>query len=208
MKYNLKYRNYKKEDKKELLRLLREKRKYVDFFEDEKYAEKYTKMALSEFLGTCTYKKVAVAGEKIIGAVIGMKKDRTPILLKLKRKLCCLHLKIKRKNREALRCFSMIEDMEEDLIKSGHVSQKNLLALFLIDKKYGKTEIWQNLLEEWEKKIDESPEKVIYAFACSKSEQQFLEEHSFQVVDEKVIMIQPRDCRYRFRKTLLKKRKV
>ena len=75
MKLKIEYRQYKRQDKKELVKILA-RQVYNDFFEKERDAQKYARYMLKRAIAACKYKRVAVAGDKVMGAIFGIKKDR------------------------------------------------------------------------------------------------------------------------------------
>ena len=59
MRQKIECREYKRQDQKELTRILAEQA-YDKFFEKERDAEKYSNFVLKRAIGDCKYKKVAL----------------------------------------------------------------------------------------------------------------------------------------------------
>lgn len=205
MRQKVEFRELKRKDKKELYRLLKEEEKYEEFFEKAEDAEIYAKAVLERYLGTCTYRKVAAVGEQIVGAVIGSKRRKNSILANLKEKFCYIRLKMKKKNREVLNCLSSLEQMERKLLEEEQIDDGNLIVLFLVKKRYEKTQIQETLLKEWESEEGEQQKSCSYIVINGKTEPRFFEEHSFLKRGETSVMIQPKDQRFRFYKALYRK---
>ena len=84
MKLKIEYRQYKRQDKKELVKILA-RQVYNDFFEKERDAQKYARYMLKRAIAACKYKRVAVAGDKVMGAIFGIKKDKSSFLFHIKK---------------------------------------------------------------------------------------------------------------------------
>ncbi|MEY8495034.1 hypothetical protein AALC16_18750 [Lachnospiraceae bacterium 29-91] len=194
-------REYKRQDKKELTRILAEQI-YNKFFEKEKDAEKYSNFILERAIGACKYKKVAVIGNKVVGAVFGIKKDGNNLLSFLKEKICYMQLKVRKKNKEALKYLLLLDEMEQELLIQNHVYNESMIVLFLLKKRPERSEIQEVLLKQWESMISEQKNCRFYIVANSRTESRMLDRYNFQKVDEKSTMIQPKEQRARFYKIL------
>lgn len=194
-------REYKRQDKKELTRILAEQI-YNKFFEKEKDAEKYSNFILERAIGACKYKKVAVIGNKVVGAVFGIKKDGKNLLSFLKEKICYMQLKVRKKNKEALKYLLLLDEMEQELLIQNHVYNESMIVLFLLKKRPERSEIQEVLLKQWESMISEQKNGRFYIVANSRTESRMLDRYNFQKVDEKSTMIQPKEQRARFYKIL------
>lgn len=206
MKRKIEYRKYKRQDKKELTRILAEQI-YNYFFEKEKDAQKYSRFMLNRAIGTCKYKKVAVTGEKIVGAIFGIKKDKDCFLSYLKRMICYAQLKMRKKNREALKYLLLLDQMEQELLDRNNVDNKKLIVLFLLEKRYEKAEVQEVLLNEWKSVIGAQKNEGTWIVVNGRAEPEFLDKYRFQKMDESSEMIQPKEQRFRFYKTLYRGRK-
>lgn len=201
----IEYRQYKRQDKKELTRILAEQI-YNHFFEKEKDAQKYSRFVLKRAIGICKYGEVAVAGEKIVGAIFGIKKDKNHFLSDLERMVCYAQLKIRKKNREALKSLLLLDQMEQELMDKNNVDNEKLIFLFLLERRYEKAEIQEALLTEWESVGNGQKDKEMWIVVNGRAEPKFLDRYHFQKVDEKSAMIQPKEQRFRFYKTLYRRR--
>lgn len=206
MKRKIEYRRYKRQDKKELTRILTEQI-YNNFFEKEKDAQNYSRFILNRVIGICKYKKVAVVGEKIVGAIFGIKKDKSHFLSNLKQMICYSYLKIRKKNREALKALLLLDQMEQELLNRNNVDNKKLIALFLLEKRYEKAEVQEVLLNEWESVVGAQKSEGTWIVVNGRAESEFWDKYLFQKVDESSEMIQPKVQRFRFYKTLYRGKK-
>lgn len=205
MSQKVEFRELKRKDKKELRRLLKEQEGYEEFFENTKDAETYAKMMVEQYLGTCAYKKVAAVGERIVGAVIGSRKKNSSFLTSLKKRFCYIRLNMRKKNKEVLNCLSRLEQMEQELLREEKIEDENFIALFLIEKRYERTQIQEILLREWEGRGKERKKSCSYIVINGKITPRFFEEHFFLKRGEASVMIQPKEQRFRFYKALYRK---
>ena len=201
MKKKIEYRVFKRQDKKELIRILTDQ-VYSSFFEKGKDAERYSRFILNKNLGTCKYRKVAVAGDKIVGVILGIKKDKNRLLSSLKQKISEMPLKIKKKNKEALKCLLLLDQMEQELLNQNNVDNEKLIVLLLVEKRYERTEIQEILLKDWENEVAGTQNGSTWIVVNSRTEPEFLNRNCFQKLDEKFSMIQPKEQRFRFYKML------
>lgn len=205
MKREIEYRKYKRQDKKELTKILAEQI-YNNFFEKEKDAQKYSRFILKRAIETCKYGKVAVIGEKIVGAIFGIKKDKSRFLSHLKRMVCYAQLKLRKKNREALKSLLLLDQMEQELLDKNNVDNEKLIVLFLMERRYERAEIQEVLLAEWESVVSGQKDKRTWIVVNGRAEPEFLDRYHFQKVEEKSAIIQPKEQRFRFYKTLYRGR--
>lgn len=206
MRQKIEFRELKRKDKKELRRLLIEQEGYAEFFEKDKDAETYAKAVLEQCLRLCTYRKVATVGDRVVGAIIGNKKIRSSSLANLKKKVCDIRLKMRKKNREALSCLSSLEETEQRLLRENQADNENLIVLFLTEKRYEKTQVQETLLREWEEREGRQEKSCSHIVLNGKIVSHFWEEHSFLKLEETSVMIQPREQRFRFYKALYTKK--
>lgn len=204
MRHKIEYRDYKRRDKKELVRFLSEQI-YDHFFEEEKDAKRYSDFILTKSIGTCRYKRVAVVDDKAVGAIFGIRKDGNHFLSFLKQTICSIQLKMKKKNKEALKYLLLLDVMEQELLTQNHVDNKSLIVLFMLEKRYERTGIQDTLLKEWENMVGRQNDMSFYIIVNGRVEPRYLEGYSFQKIDEKSSMVQPKEQRFRFYKTLYRK---
>ena len=201
MRQKIECREYKRQDKRELTRILAEQA-YDKFFEKEKDAEKYSNFVLKKAIGDCKYKKVALIGNKAVGAVFGIKKDGNSLLSFLREKICYMQLKIGKNNKEALKYLLLLDEMEQELLDRNHVYNESLIVLFLLKKRAERSEVQEVLLKQWEDLVSEQKSRSFYIVANSRTESRILDRYNLQKIDERSVMIQPKDQRVRFYKTL------
>ena len=87
-----------------------------------------------------------------------------------------------------------------------NVDNEKLLFLFLLERRYEKAEIQEALLTEWESVVNGQKDKEMWIVVNGRAEPKFLDRYHFQKVDEKSAMIQPKEQRFRFYKTLYRRR--
>lgn len=203
MKRKIEFRELKKRDKKELVRLFVDQEGYKDFFEKEKDVEIYTKEVMERVIGTCVYKAAAVIDDHIIGAVIGCSTKKLGLWRKLKEKFFFARLKIKKNNREVLKCLSELDRLEQELMERNQVTPQNVIVLFVIVKKYNNTQISKNLLRGWEMYIRKNNFISSYMVVNGNRTPESVGDYS--KIDENSAMIQPKVQRFRFHKSLYQK---
>lgn len=200
MKLKIEYRQYKRQDKKELVKILA-RQVYNDFFEKEKDAQKYARYMLKRAITACKYKRVAVAGDKVMGAIFGIKKDKSSFLFHIKKMVCHAELNIRKKNREALKSLLLLDQLEQELLDGNNVDNEKLIVLLLLEKGYERAEIQKTLLDEWSVANGQKNGST-WIVVNGRATQGFLDRYRFLKADEKSAMIQPKEQRYRFYKTL------
>lgn len=112
---------------------------------------------------------------------------------------------MRKKNREALSYLSRLEQTEQRLLRENQADNENLIVLFLIEKRYEKTQVQETLLKEWEERERKQQKSCSYIVLNGKAVSHFWEEHSFLKLAETSVMIQPREQRFRFYKALYEK---
>lgn len=194
----IEYREYKRQDNKELTKLLAEQ-VYNQFFEKGKDAERYSRYILKNMIRVCRHRKVALVGNKVVGVILGMKEKGNALFSFLKQKICHLQLMIDKKNRQALKDILLLDEIEQELLSQYHVDDENRIVLFLVAKGKEKQKIQDALLNDWETKIENM---FFHMILDGRMEQEMLEKHCYQKIEEKSVSIQPKNQRVRFYKIL------
>ena len=113
-----------------------------------------------------------------------------------------MQLKIGKKNKEALKYLLLLDEMEQELLDRNHVYNESLIVLFLLKKRAERSEVQEVLLKQWEDLVSGQKNRSFYIVANSRTESRILDRYNLQKIDEKSVMIQPKDQRVRFYKTL------
>ena len=203
MKQKIEIRSLKKTDKKELSRLLRRQEGYDDFFTDEKDADTLAKAVAERSLSTCAFGEAAFVDGQMVGAVVGSRTKKRGILSKIREKFYYLRLKMKKRNREALKCLTELEKMEMEMLEENRIRPFNLISLFPVIRRYQNTQISGTLLKHWEDWVKAHKNSYSYVVINGRREPGYLE--GYERRDEKYVMIQPQFRRFRFYKTLYRK---
>ena len=203
MKQKIEIRSLKKTDKKELSRLLRRQEGYDDFFTDEKDADTLAKAVAERSLSTCAFGEAAFVDGQMVGAVVGSRTKNRGVLSKIWEKFYYLRLKMKKKNRDALRSLSELEKMEMEMLEENRIRPFNLISLFPVIRRYQNTQISGTLLKHWEDWVKAHKNSYSYVVINGRREPGYLE--GYERRDEKYVMIQPQFRRFRFYKTLYRK---
>ncbi len=203
MKQKIEIRSLKKTDKKELSRLLRRQEGYDDFFTDEKDADTLAKAVAERSLSTCAFGEAAFVDGQMVGAVVGSRTKKRGVLSKIWEKFYYLRLKMKKKNRDALRSLSELEKMEMEMLEENRIRPFNLISLFPVIRRYQNTQISGTLLKHWEDWVKAHKNSYSYVVINGRREPGYLE--GYERRDEKYVMIQPQFRRFRFYKTLYRK---
>ena len=203
MKQKIEIRSLKKTDKKELSRLLRRQEGYDDFFTDEKDADTLAKAVAERSLSTCAFGEAAFVDGQMVGAVVGSRTKKRGVLSKIWEKFYYLRLKMKKKNRDALRSLSELEKMEMEMLEENRIRPFNLISLFPVIRRYQNTQISGTLLKHWEDWVKAHKNSYSYVVINGRQEPGYLE--GYERRDEKYVMIQPQFRRFRFYKTLYRK---
>lgn len=203
MKQKIEIRSLKKTDKKELSRLLRRQEGYDDFFTDEKDADTLAKAVAERSLSTCAFREAAFVDGQMVGAVVGSRTKKRGVLSKIWEKFYYLRLKMKKKNRDALRSLSELEKMEMEMLEENRIRPFNLISLFPVIRRYQNTQISGTLLKHWEDWVKAHKNSYSYVVINGRREPGYLE--GYERRDEKYVMIQPQFRRFRFYKTLYRK---
>ena len=204
MKQRIEIRSLKRTDKKELSRLLRRQEGYDEFFSEEKDADTLAKAVAERSLSTCTFGEAAFVDGRMVGAIVGSRTKKRGILSKIREKFYYLRLKMKKRNREALKCLSELEKMEKEMLEENRIPSSNLMSLFLMLRRYQNTEISESLLNHWEDCVKVHKNSYSYVVINGRREPGYLDGYERQ--DEKYVMIQPKIRRFRFYKTLYRKK--
>lgn len=204
MKQRIEIRSLKRTDKKELSRLLRRQEGYDEFFSDEKDADTLAKVVAERSLNTCVFGEAAFVDGKMVGAVVGSRTKKRGILSKIREKFYYIRLKMKKRNRDALKCLSELEKIEKEMLEENRIPSSNLMLLFLMIRRYQNTEISESLLNHWEDFVKAHKSSYSYVVINGKREPGYLDGYERQ--DEKYVMIQPKIRRFRFYKTLYRKK--
>lgn len=194
----IEYREYKRQDNKELTKLLAEQ-VYNKFFEKEKDAERYSRYILKNTIRVCKHRKVALVGNKVVGVILGMKEKGNALLYFVKQKICHLQLMVEKKNRQALKCLLLLDEMEQEFLNQYHVDDESRIVIFLVAKGNERQKIQDELLNDWETKIENM---FFYMILNGRMEQGLIDKHCYQKIDERSVSIQPKDQRIRFYKIL------
>lgn len=203
MKQKIEIRSLKKTDKKELSRLLRRQEGYDDFFTDEKDADTLAKAVAERSLSTCAFGEAAFVDGQMVGTVVGSRTKKRGVLSKIWEKFYYLRLKMKKKNRDALRSLSELEKMEMEMLEENRIRPFNLISLFPVIRRYQNTQISGTLLKHWEDWVKAHKNSYSYVVINGRREPGYLE--GYERRDEKYVMIQPQFRRFRFYKTLYRK---
>lgn len=203
MKQKIEIRSLKKTDKKELSRLLRRQEGYDDFFTDEKDADTLAKAVAERSLSICAFGEAAFVDGQMVGAVVGSRTKKRGVLSKIWEKFYYLRLKMKKKNRDALRSLSELEKMEMEMLEENRIRPFNLISLFPVIRRYQNTQISGTLLKHWEDWVKAHKNSYSYVVINGRREPGYLE--GYERRDEKYVMIQPQFRRFRFYKTLYRK---
>lgn len=203
MKQRIEIRSLKRRDKKELSRLLRRQEGYDEFFSEEKDADTLAKAVAERSLSTCTFGEAAFVDGRMVGAIVGSRTKKRGILSKMREKFYYLRLKMKKRNRDALKCLSELEKMEKEMLKENRIPSSNLMSLFLMQRRYQNTQISETLLNHWEDCVKAHKNSYSYVVINGRREPGYLDGCEKQ--DEKYVMIQPKFRRFRFYKTLYRK---
>lgn len=203
MKQKIEIRSLKKTDKKELSRLLRRQEGYDDFFTDEKDADTLAKAVAERSLSTCAFGEAAFVDGQMVGAVVGSRTKKRGVLSKIWEKFYYIRLKMKKKNRDALRSLSELEKMEMEMLEENRIRPFNLISLFPVIRRYQNTQISGTLLKHWEDWVKAHKNSYSYVVINGRREPGYLE--GYERRDEKYVMIQPQFRRFRFYKTLYRK---
>ena len=169
MKQRIEIHSLKKTDKKELSRLLRRQEGYDEFFSEEKDAETLAKAVAERSLSTCTFGEAAFVDGQMVGAIVGSSTKRRGILSKIREKFYYLRLKMKKRNRDALKCLSELEKMEREMLEENRIPSSNLMSLFLMQRRYRNIEISGTLLNHWEDYV--KAHKTVIPMWCSTGEE-------------------------------------
>lgn len=204
MKQNIEIRSLKKADKKELSRLLKRQEGYDEFFSEEKDADILAKAVAERSLSTCAFGEAAFVDGRMAGAIVGSRTKKRGVLSKIREKIYYLRLKMKKRNREALKCLSELEKMEKEMLEENRIPSSNLMSLFLMLRRYQNTEISESLLNHWEDCVKAHKNSYSYVVINGRREPGYLDGYERQ--DEKYVMIQPKIRRFRFYKTLYRKK--
>ena len=203
MKQRIEIHSLKKTDKKELSRLLRRQEGYDEFFSEEKDADTLAKAVAERSLSTCTFGEAAFVDGRMAGAIVGSRTKKRGILSKIREKFYYLRLKMKKRNREALKCLSELEKMEKKMLEENRIPASNLMSLFLMQRRYQNTQISETLLNHWEDCVKACRNRNSYVVLNGRREPGYLDGYEKQA--EKYVMIQPKIRRFRFYKTLYRK---
>lgn len=206
MKQRIEIHSLKKTDKKELSRLLRRQEGYDEFFSEEKDAETLAKAVAERSLSTCTFGEAAFVDGQMVGAIVGSSTKRRGILSKIREKFYYLRLKMKKRNRDALKCLSELEKMEREMLEENRIPSSNLMSLFLMQRRYRNIEISGTLLNHWEDYVKAHKNSYSYVVLNGRREPGYLD--GYDKLDEKYVMIQPKIRRFRFYKTLYRKKQL
>lgn len=203
MKQKIEIRSLKRTDKKELSRLLRRQEGYDEFFTDEKDADTLAKAVAERSLSTCAFGEAAFVDGRMVGAVVGSRTKKRGILSKIREKFYYIRLKMKKRNRDALKCLSELEKLEKEMLEENRIPSSNLMSLFLMTRRYQNTQISESLLNYWEDCLKVHKNSYSYVVINGRREPGYLDGYERQ--DEKCVMIQPKIRRFRFYKTLYRK---
>ena len=203
MKQNIEIRSLKRTDKRELWRLLRKEEGYDDFFPDEKDADTLAKAVAERCLCTCVFGEAAFVDGRMAGAMIGNRTKKRSILSKICEKIYYMRLKVKKRNRDALKYLSELEKMEKEILDENSIPASDLMALFLVTRRYQNTQISESLLNHWEDSVKAHKDSCSYILINGKNKPGYLD--GYEIQDEKDVMIQPKIRRFRFYKTLYRK---
>ncbi len=204
MKQRIEIRSLKRTDKKELSRLLRRQEGYDEFFSEEKDADTLAKAVAERSLSTCTFGEAAFVDGRMVGAIVGSRTKKRGVLSKIREKFYYIRLRMKKRNREALKCLSELETMEKEMLEKNRIPFSNLMSLFLMLRRYQNTEISESLLNHWEDCVKAHKNSYSYVVINGRREPGYLDGYERQ--DEKYVMIQPKIRRFRFYKTLYRKK--
>lgn len=204
MKQRIEIRSLKRTDKKELSRLLRRQEGYDEFFSEEKDADTLAKAVAERSLSTCAFGEAAFVDGRMVGAIVGSRTKKRGVLSKIREKIYYLRLKMKKRNREALKCLSELEKMEKEMLEENRIPSSNLMSLFLMLCRYQNTEISESLLNHWEDCVKAHKNSYSYVVINGRREPGYLDGYERQ--DEKYVMIQPKIRHFRFYKTLYRKK--
>lgn len=203
MKQKIEIRSLKRTDKKELSRLLRMQEGYDEFFTDEKDADTLAKAVAERSLSTCVFGEAAFVDGRMVGAVVGSRTKKRGLLSKIREKFYYIRLKMKKRNRDALKCLSELEKLEKEMLEENRIPSSNLMSLFLMTRRYQNTQISESLLKHWEDCVKVHKNSYSYVVINGRREPGYLDGYERQ--DEKYVMIQPKIRRFRFYKTLYRK---
>lgn len=203
MKQKIEIRSLKRTDKKELSRLLRRQEGYDELFPDEKDADTLVKAVAERSLSTCVFGEAAFVDGRMVGAVVGSRTKKRGLLSKIREKFYYIRLKMKKRNRDALKCLSELEKLEKEMLEENRIPSSNLMSLFLMTRRYQNTQISESLLKHWEDCVKVHKNSYSYVVINGRREPGYLDGYERQ--DEKYVMIQPKIRRFRFYKTLYRK---
>ena len=204
MKQNIEIRRLKRKDKKELCRLLRRQEGYDEFFADEKDADTLAKAVAERSLSTCAFKEAIFVDGWMAGAIVGSRTRKSGILSKIREKFYYFRLKMKKRNRDALKCLSELEKLEKEMLEENGIPPSNLMSLFLMLRRYQNTQFSESLLNHWDDCVKACKDNYSYVVVNGRREPGYLDGYEKQ--DEKYVMIQPKIRRFRFYKTLYRKK--
>ena len=94
--------------------------------------------------------------------------------------------------------------MEKEMLGENRIPSSNLVSLFLMLRRYQNTEISESLLNHWEDCVKAHKNSYSYVVINGRREPGYLDGYERQ--DEKYVMIQPKIRRFRFYKTLYRKK--
>lgn len=206
MKQKIEIHSLRRTDKKELSHLLRRQEGYDEFFTDEKDAYILAKAVAERSLSTCVFGEAAFVDGRMVGAIVGGGTKKRGILSKIREKIYYTRLKMKKKNRDALKCLSELEKMEKEMLEDNSIPHANLMSLILMIHQYQNTEISESLLSHWEDCVKTHKNTCSYVVINGRREPGYLDGYDRQ--DEKYVMIQPKIRRFRFYKTLYRKNQL
>lgn len=134
---NIVFREYRKEDQKELENIIRKTWNY-DKFCSSKIAKKMARTYFANCLSNQTFTNVAVIDDVPIGIIMG--KDivnyKCPLKLRINQIISIISIYSLEEGRKILKMFSNIDKIDEELLKKTNKNYGGEISLFVINPEY------------------------------------------------------------------------
>lgn len=162
---NLEFREYRKEDFKDLQQIIRETWHY-DELTTPKIAEKLAKVFLSSCLTNYTYSRVALFDNKAVGIILVNYKEqhKCKFSYRLKQIMSILSLFMHKEGRKVFKIFGSISGIDKVLLEEANLNYDGELALFAVDSKMRGKGVGKELFNSALSYMDEVKMNDFYLF--------------------------------------------
>lgn len=159
------FREYQREDSKPLEAIIRKTWKYDEFSSPE-IASRLAGVFLSSCLTNYTFSRVAVAGGKPAGIILGKNKalHKCPLRNRLRQIQAVLSLYMSKEGRTVSKIFGNVSGIDKELLKEAGRSYPAELALFVVDSSCRGTGTGKKLFQSFLEYMKEQNLEEFYLF--------------------------------------------